>query len=57
MTSTTWRNVRDDLKRFQLAKLSSPNGTVWQVTEPTTEAANRRKSLKIKLPPAILKLD
>jgi hypothetical protein len=37
----TWRNVRDDLKRIQLAQLSSPNGTVWQVTEPTAEAANR----------------
>ncbi|MCB2022422.1 MAG: IS1634 family transposase [Burkholderiaceae bacterium] len=53
----TWRNVRDDLKRIQLAQLSSPNGTVWQVTEPTTEAANRLKALKIKPPPAILKLD
>ena len=37
----TWRNVRDDLKRIQLAQLSSPHGTVWQVTEPTAEAANR----------------
>ena len=53
----TWRNVRDDLKRIQLAQLSSPNGTVWQVTEPTAEAANRLKALKIKPPPAILRLD
>ncbi|MGH8305796.1 MAG: IS1634 family transposase [Steroidobacteraceae bacterium] len=30
----TWRNVRDDLKRIKLAQLLSPNGTVWQVTEP-----------------------
>lgn len=30
-----WRNIRDDLKRIQLAQLSSPNGRVWQVTEPT----------------------
>ena len=49
----TWRNVRDDLKRIQLAQLSSPNGTVWQVTEPTAEAANRLKALKIKPPPAV----
>lgn len=53
----TWRNVRDDLKRIQLAQLSSPNGTVWQVTEPSAEAANRLKALKIKPPPAILRLD
>ena len=31
----TWRNIRDDLKRIQLAQLLSPHGTVWQVTEPT----------------------
>ncbi|EAR23600.1 hypothetical protein [Nitrococcus mobilis] len=30
----TWRNIRDDLKQIKLAQLSSPNGTVWQVTEP-----------------------
>jgi hypothetical protein len=53
----TWRNVRDDLKRIQLAQLSSPNGTVWQVTEPTSEAANRLKSLKLKPPAPILRLD
>lgn len=52
----TWRNIRDDLKRIQLAQSSIPNGTVWQVTEPTTEAANRLKALKIKPRPAILKL-
>jgi hypothetical protein len=53
----TWRNIRDDLKRIQLAQLSSPNGTVWQVTEPSPEAANRLKALKLKPPPAVLKLD
>ena len=31
----TWRNVSDRLRRIQLAQLSSPHGTVWQVTEPT----------------------
>jgi len=53
----TWRNIRDDLKRIQLAQLSSPNGRVWQVTEPTPQAANRLKSLKIKPPKPILTLD
>lgn len=53
----TWRNIRDDLKRIQLAQLSSPHGRVWQVTEPTPEAAKRLKSLQIKPPAPILSLD
>jgi len=52
----TWRNIRDDLKGIELAQLSSPNGTVWQVTEPSPEATNRLNSLKIKHPPPILDL-
>ncbi|MBK7663877.1 MAG: IS1634 family transposase [Sterolibacteriaceae bacterium] len=53
----TWRNIRDDLKHIQLAQLSSPNGRVWQVTEPSSDAANRLKVLKIKPPKPILNLD
>ena len=53
----TWRNIRDDLKRIQLALLSSPNGSVWQVTEPSKDAANRLKALKINPPKPILNLD
>ena len=52
----TWRNIRDDLKRIQLALLSSPNGQVWQVTEPSPDAANRLKALNIKPPKPILNL-
>jgi len=52
----TWRNIRDDLKRIQLAQLSSPHGRVWQVTDPTPEAAKRLKSLQIKPPAPILNL-
>lgn len=52
----TWRNIHDDLKRIKLAQLSSPNGEVWQVTEPTPEAAKRLKSLQIRPPAPILKL-
>ncbi|TVO63340.1 MAG: transposase [Denitromonas halophila] len=50
----TWRNMRDDLTRLQLAPLSSPNRTVWQVTEPSPAAANRLKSLKLNPPQARL---
>ncbi len=51
----SWRNIRDDLKRIQLAQLFTPHGTVWQVTEGTPEARNRLKNLEIKNPPPILK--
>jgi len=52
----TWRNIKDDLKRIKLAQLLSPNGTVWQVTEPPPDALKRLKSLKIPKPPPILHL-
>jgi hypothetical protein len=52
----TWRNIRDDLKQIKLAQLSSPNGTVWQVTEPAPGALKRLKSLNISKPPPILEL-
>ena len=53
----SWRNIRDDLKHIQLALLSSPNGRVWQVTDPSSAVANRLKALKIKSPNPILNLD
>ena len=52
----TWRNIRDDLKRIQLAQLIGPNGRLWQVTEPRSSATNRLKSLRITPPATILKL-
>lgn len=44
----TWRNIRDDLKQIKLAQLLSPNGTVWQVTEPAPDASKRLKTLRIE---------
>ena len=52
----TWRNIKDDLRRIKLAQLLSPNGTVWQVTEPAPDALKRLKSLQIHKPPPILNL-
>ena len=52
----TWRNIQDRLRRIQLAQLLSPNGTVWQVTEPTADAAKCLQTLKIKPPAPILGL-
>lgn len=53
----TWRNIRDDLKQIKLAQLLSPEGTVWQVTDPRAAASNRLQSLQIKNPPPIIRLD
>ena len=50
----TWRNIRDDLKQIKLAQLSSPHGSVWQVTEPGPAASKRLKSLHIKEPSPLL---
>ena len=50
----TWHNIRDELKQIQLAQLSSPNGRLLQVTEPSPAAAKR---LKIAPPKPILNLD
>ena len=52
----TWRNIRDDVKRIKLAQLSSPEGELWQVTDPGPDAAKRLKSLQIPHPPPILRL-
>lgn len=52
----TWRNIRADLEQMKLAQLSSPHGEIWQVTEPSSDAANRLKCLEIKNPPAVLHL-
>lgn len=53
----TWRNIRDDLRHVKLAQLLTPNGRVWQVTEPTEAVRKRLKSLGIAPPPAVLKVD
>jgi hypothetical protein len=50
----TWRNIRDDLRAIKLARLMTPQGEAWQVTEPSENARNRLKQLGIKPPPPIL---
>jgi hypothetical protein len=48
----TWRNIRDDLRQIKLAQFSTPQGDLWQVTEPLPGAANRLKQLGIPPPAA-----
>ena len=48
----TWRNIRADLEQRKLAQLLSPHGEVWQVTEPSPEAAQHVRRLEMKNPPA-----
>jgi hypothetical protein len=52
----TWRTIQADLDQIKLAQWLSPHGEVWQVTEPSPEAANHLKCLELKNPPAILHL-
>ena len=53
----SWRNIRDDLRQVKLAQLLTPNGQVWQVTEPSPAAAKRLKQLGIGPPPTVLKVE
>jgi hypothetical protein len=52
----TWRTIRAHLNQIKLAQLLSPHGEVWQVTEPSPEAANHLKCLELKNPPAVVHL-
>jgi transposase len=52
----TWRNIRDDLRSIKLGHLSSPDGEVWQVTDPTPKALDRLKKLGIQPPPPVLRM-
>jgi hypothetical protein len=53
----TWRNIRDDLRQIKLAQFLTPQGELWQVTEPLPAAANRLKHLGVPAPPPILKIE
>ena len=53
----TWRNIRDDLRQIKLARLLTPQGEVWQVTEPHEAALKRLKQLGIPAPPPVLNLE
>jgi hypothetical protein len=53
----TWRNIRDDLRQVKLVQLLTPQGAVWQVTEPGRAAANRLKQLGIPPPPTVLRIE
>lgn len=52
----TWRNIRNDLRQIKLAQFLTPQGELWQVTDPLPPAANRLKQLGIPPPPPILKI-
>ncbi len=52
----TWRNIRDDLRQIKLAQFLTPQGELWQVSDPLPAAANRLKQLKIPPPPPVLKV-
>ena len=53
----SWRNIRNRLKRIQLAQLLSGEKTVWQVTKASEEARNLLKKLDLDEPAPILRID
>ena len=53
----TWRNIRNRLKRIQLAQLLSDGRAVWQVTEPPEEARKLLRQMEIDDPSPILQMD
>lgn len=53
----TWRNIRDDLKQIKLARLLTPDGDVWQVTEPQPAAAERLSKLGFDKPGTVVRID
>jgi hypothetical protein len=53
----TWRNIRDDLRQVKVVQLLTPNGVVWQVTEPSEAALKRLKALGIPSPPPVVRID
>ena len=53
----SWRNIRNQLKRIQLAQLLSGEKTVWQVTKASEEARNLLKKLDLDEPAPILRID
>jgi len=52
----TWRNIRDDLRQVKLIQLSTPDGDLWQVTEPAPNAVKILKQLGIPPPPPVLRV-
>jgi hypothetical protein len=48
---------RPGLSTIRKGEQLSPNGTVWQITEPIADALKRLKSLQIQKPTPILHLD
>jgi hypothetical protein len=49
----TWRNIRAAMEQITLVQWLSPHGEVWQVTEPSPEAAQPLQRLEMKNPPAV----
>ena len=52
----TWRNIRADLRQLKLIQFLTPDGPLWQRTEPSPAALNRLKQLGLQLPPQVLQL-
>ena len=52
-----WRNIRNRLKRIQLAQLLSEGKTIWQVRELPEKARKILEDLELGEPSPILRID
>ena len=53
----TWPSIRDTMQRMHLGKFSGPNGTVWRRTETTPPQVAILRTLGIKEPPIIHRVE
>ena len=53
-TGETWRNIRNTLRKQKIGQLFTPNGRIYQSSNPSPEACKLYKQLKIDPPKQIL---
>ena len=56
-TGQTWRNIRNTLRTQKIGQLFTPNGRVFQASNPSTEVCKLYKLLKIDPPKNILSVE
>jgi transposase len=53
----TWRNIRNTLRRQKIGQLLTPNGRIFQCSNPDSECRNLYKSLEIVPPKQVIDVE
>jgi len=56
-TGETWRTIRNTLRRQKIGQLLTPNGRIYQSSEPGPEAGKLYKQMNIEPPHKIMKVE